>query len=51
MGGQGTIAANAKAIAYFPKPAIRGEMVKTSRRMTGLRTNPPFAAERHERAV
>jgi len=28
--------AGAKSIADFPKPAIRGETVKTSRRMTEL---------------
>ena len=36
--------AGAKAIADFPKPAIRGEMMKTSRRMTELRTYRTFAA-------
>ena len=36
-GGLLPFSAGAKAIADFPKPAIRQEMVKFSRRMTGLR--------------
>ena len=39
-GGLLPFSAGAKAIADFPKPAIRQEMVKFSRRMTGLRDKP-----------
>jgi len=42
-GGLLPFSAGAKAIADFPKPAIRQEMVEISQRMTGLRTNRKFA--------
>ena len=36
-GGLRPFSAGAKALGNFPKPAIRREMMQTSRRMTGLR--------------